>query len=105
MGVGVGANEATRHEFLLGGMGEDDDEAAVQVAAEEAARGSDPGGPRPRPVRPAAHPRHAPPLRHRPQRRLRQPQGEPLSLYLVPRPVCSIRMHPPVVISVLFARG
>jgi hypothetical protein len=50
-------------------------EAALQVAAEEAARGSDPRGPRPRPIRPSAQPRHAAAQRPRAQRRFHQPQG------------------------------
>lgn len=63
-----------RVEADVGAVGGDAAEAGVQVAA-EAARGPHPGRPRPRPVGPPAHPRHAPTLRPRAQRRLHQRKG------------------------------
>lgn len=51
-------------------------EARLQVAAQEAAWGSDPRRPRPRAVRHPAWPRHAAAQRPRPQRRVHQPEGE-----------------------------
>lgn len=55
-----------------GVLGGGRDEADVQGGAEEGARGSVPRRARPRPARPAAHPRHARAHRPRAQRRLHQ---------------------------------